>query len=366
MKLHLHILSSLVLLFVSIGAIGQIPPGYYDTAIGKDSVFLQQALHNIIDNHTVVSYSSIKSTHHGVTDIKPNGQIWDMYSDVPGGTPPYTYQFIDSDKCGNYSGEGDCYNREHSFPQSWFNSQSPMKTDLFHVYATDGYVNGKRSSYPYGEVSNPTWTSQNGSKLGPNTFPGSSGTCFEPLDEYKGDFARTYFYMAVRYYNEDNGWDNNTMVDGSQLKPWALQMMYQWHLADTVSQKEIDRNNAIYGIQGNRNPFIDRPDWVDSLWFPVHVQDTTGGNSINDIASYKFTSFPNPSSDVFHVFSEKRIQNARIEIFSTSGQRVYMDEPKAAINHFQVATSELKNGVYLVFIYDGSNRVVYQQKLIVL
>jgi endonuclease I len=309
-----------ILLFVAAWqGYSQIPPGYYNSALGLDSIYLQQALHDIIDSHTVVSYSSIKNTHHGVTDRKANGEIWDMYSDVPGGTPPYVYHFVSADQCGNYAGEGDCYNREHSFPQSWFNSANPMKTDLFHVYPTDGYVNGRRSSYPYGEVSNPTWTSLNGSKLGPNTFPGSNGTCFEPIDEYKGDFARTYFYMAVRYYNEDNGWQSNDMVNGSQLKPWALDMLYQWHLADTVSQKEMDRNNAIYLIQNNRNPFIDRPDWVDSLWFPSQSSGVGIQNSQQD----DWKIFPNPARNEVEVRLEKGSSPRKVNLMDLNGRLLY-------------------------------------------
>ena len=284
-------------------AFGQIPPGYYDNAVGDTGITMKISLYNIIKGHTVVSYSSLKSTYHEITDKKPDGKVWDMYSDVPGGTPPYTYSFIAADQCGNYSVEGDCYNREHSFPQSWFNSSSPMKSDLFHVYPTDGKVNGMRSSYPYGEVSAPTKTSLNGSKLGPNTSAGYSGTVFEPLDEYKGDFARTYFYMATRYYSEDGSWSSNDMTNGAEPKPWALDLLYQWHMQDTVSQKEIDRNNAVYGIQNNRNPFIDHPEWVDTVWFytpPIpdalknsqrEFQLTISPNPVKDQASITLTNF---------------------------------------------------------------------------
>ncbi|MBN2746324.1 MAG: endonuclease, partial [Bacteroidales bacterium] len=278
------------LLFLSTLLFSQIPSGYYDDAIGKSDTALQIALHNIIKGHNGVGYGNVPN-HHQTTDKKPNGKVWDMYSDIPGGTPPYQFTFI-TDKCGNYSQEGDCYNREHSFPQSWFGSNEPMQSDLFHVYPTDGYVNGKRSNWPFAEVDNPTWTSLNGSKLGPSVSAGYSGTGFEPIDEYKGDFARTYFYMAVRYYSEDNSWDNNSMVDGSQLKPWALQQLYLWHLQDTVSQKEINRNDAVYQIQGNRNPFIDRPDWVDSLWFPAPPP-----NGLKELQNFDFQIYPNPTSD---------------------------------------------------------------------
>ncbi len=128
-----------------------------------------------------------------------------MYSDNPGGTVPYTYNLTDADQCGNYGGEGDCYNREHSWPKSWSDEDAPMYSDLFHLYPTDGYVNGRRSNYPFGDVGSASWTSMNGSKVGSCSYPGYSGTVFEPIYEYKGDFARSYFYMTVRYYNEDNG-----------------------------------------------------------------------------------------------------------------------------------------------------------------
>lgn len=191
-----------------------------------------------------------------------------MYSDVPGGTPSYTYTFVGSNQCGSYSSEGDCFNREHSFPKSWFGNAAPMSTDLFHVYPTDGYVNGQRSNYPYGEVSNPYKTSTNGSKSGPCTYPGYSGSAFEPIDEYKGDFARTYFYMMTRYKNNVSTW-NSAMLSGDNLSSWANDMLLTWSENDPVSQKETDRNNAVYLIQGNRNPFIDMPSWVDSIWVQI-------------------------------------------------------------------------------------------------
>ncbi|MEI6900091.1 MAG: endonuclease, partial [Bacteroidota bacterium] len=163
-----------ILLFITIGSIGQIPPGYYDPANGKTGTALQAALHNIIKGHTVVTYAALWTWFQS-TDKKANGTVWDTYSDVPGGTPPYVYQF-GSDQCGNYSSEGDCYNREHSWPKSWFGGDiEPMYTDIFHLYPTDGYVNGRRSDYPYGEVTTATWTSLNGSKLGNCTWPGYSG-----------------------------------------------------------------------------------------------------------------------------------------------------------------------------------------------
>lgn len=257
----------------------EIPAGYYDSATGSGYT-LKTQLHNIIDDHTVVSYDALW-THFQSTDVdnyyENNGSPLDMYSENPSGPDPYNWTFV-SDQCGNYTGEGSCYNREHSFPKSWFNDASPMYSDIFHLYLTDGYVNGRRSNWPFGEVNAPTWTSLNGSKVGPCSYPGYTGTVFEPLDEFKGDFARSYFYMATRYEDVISGWPGSDMLDGSADKvytDWALNMLIEWHTNDPVSQKEIDRNNIIYSdVQGNRNPFIDNPNYVYQIW---------GGNPVPSI-----------------------------------------------------------------------------------
>lgn len=284
---------SLFCLILVTKAYSQPPAGYYDPAAGLTGTALQAALHNIIKGHTVVSYSSIPGFFPS-TDAKPGNVVWDMYSDVPGGTPPYIYHYNMGQECGSYSGEGDCYNREHSWPKSWFNDVSPPYSDLFHIYPTDGYVNGRRSNYAYGTVSSASWTSQNGCKLGTCNWPGFSGTAFEPLNEYKGDFARTYFYMSTRYYTEDSGWSTSDMTNKSVLKPWALQMMLHWCSVDPVSAKETARNNAVYAIQHNRNPFIDHPEYAYMIWGnPVGTGDPETQRQLH--------IWPNPASDQVQV-----------------------------------------------------------------
>ena len=262
----------LTLTLFTLNLLSQIPTGYYNGTNGLSGNALKIALHNIIDNHNSVSYTSLWS-HVQNTDKKPNNKVWDMYSDVPGGTPPYEFTFS-TNQCGNYSQEGDCYNREHSWPQSWFNSGSPMKTDLFHVYPTDGYVNGQRGSYPFGNVTGTKWTSLNGSKKGDCSYPGYNGTAFEPIDEYKGDFARSYFYMSTRYYGEDSGWQNNSMVNGAEILPWAQNLLMEWSINDPVSTKEINRNNEVYNIQNNRNPYIDHPEFALLIFSSNYPQPT--------------------------------------------------------------------------------------------
>ena len=180
-------------LFVATISFAQAPAGYYTAAEGQSGEALRTALYNIIKTHTTLSYSQLWQSFY-TTDARPdNGKVWDMYSDRPGGTPAYYFTF-GSNQCGNYSGEGDCYNREHSVPKSWFGgSTPPMYTDLFHLIPTDGFVNSKRGNLPIGKVINATWTSSNGSKVGTSNIPGYAGQVFEPIDSFKGDCARSYF-----------------------------------------------------------------------------------------------------------------------------------------------------------------------------
>ena len=262
------IMASLVVLMGN-GLYAQIPNGYYNNATGKTGDELKAALHDIIDGHTTISYQQIWNAFWS-TDNKGNNVVWDMYSDGANYTYNY-YNGTNSQQCGEYEQEGDCYNREHSWPQSWFSGgeQSNPGRDLHHIFPTDGYVNYRRSSFPYGEVSNATWTSQNGSKLGScKSSLGYTGTVFEPIDEYKGDFARAMMYMSVRYYGEDSEWGLSDMTNKSEILPWAMTMLLNWNDNDPVSQKEIDRNNAVYNIQGNRNPFIDHPEYARMIWDP--------------------------------------------------------------------------------------------------
>ena len=270
------------------------PANYYNSANGLTGNQLKVALHNIIKGHSSISYSQLWNAFWS-TDNKGNGVVWDMYSDRPNGNPPYTY-YLGQDQCGNYNSEGDCYNREHSWPQSWFNEQTVPRSDLHHIFPTDGFVNGKRANYPFGEVRSATWTSQNGSKLGTCKTPGYSGTVFEPIDEYKGDFARALMYMSVRYYSEDGSWSSSDMTNKSEIKKWAIDMLLRWNEQDPVSEKEKERNEVIYNdYQHNRNPFVDHPEYARMIWDPTW-------SAVEETSEAVFL-FPNPieAGQVLHV-----------------------------------------------------------------
>lgn len=248
-----------------------IPPGYYDGMAGLKGSALRVALHNRIRNHNSQSYA-FALTAFGTTDVKPNGKIWDAYSDIPGGSPPYEYNV---GQTGQGAGEGLGYNREHSFPQSWFNGSSPMYSDLNMLYPTDSYVNGARGNYPFGEVGTPDYTSMNGSRRGGSATPGYSGTVFEPIDPFKGDFSRTMFYVATRYLGQDSSWPGSPSHDGSQPVAWAEAQYRAWSAGDPVSWKERLRNGAVYTFQNNRNPFIDHPEYIVAIYDSNSVAGVT-------------------------------------------------------------------------------------------
>lgn len=264
----------LPLLFIfSFSVFAQIPAGYYNSAVGKTGAALKTQLSSIISAGYVDKGYDYLYTIYKTSDNLPNGKVWDMYSIKSNGTANYYYDH-GNDECGSYSGEGSCYNREHTFCDSWLGNASPQRSDAHHLIPTDGYVNNRRSSYPHGKVGNASWTSSNGSKLGssdPST--GYSGTVFEPIDEFKGDFARMYFYVATRYESKIAGWANNGSADeilaGNSypgFKAWFYNLMLKWNALDPVSQKERNRNDAIQAYQKNRNPFIDYPELAEYIW----------------------------------------------------------------------------------------------------
>lgn len=250
----------------------QAPAGYYNSANGLSGAALKTELSNIITNgHVDKGYNGLW-TGYKTTDIdkdyENDGTILDIYSERPSGVDPYNYT-PGSDQCGTYSTEGNCYNREHIVPQSLFNQASPMVADIHFIRATDGKVNGMRSNYPFGKVGSASFTSQNGSKLGTSASSGYSGTVFEPIDEFKGDVARMIFYFVTRYQSKLSTFSSGNMLGSSTfpgLQTWELNVLLAWHNQDPVSQAEIKRNNASYAFQGNRNPFIDNPNYVNLIW----------------------------------------------------------------------------------------------------
>ncbi|TXI67394.1 MAG: T9SS type A sorting domain-containing protein [Flavobacterium sp.] len=396
----------LAFLLCSAMSFAQIPTNYYSSATGTGYA-LKTQLKKIIDDvndglspeylHIDRGYGSGPSTTnnglwtaYGTTDrdmgigYENDNTIVDMYSENPNnsGTDPYNFNYNtvsggNNGQCGSYTNEGDCYNREHLVPQSYFDhfQINPMKNDPNFVIPTDGKVNGTRDNKPFGKVATTSYISANGSKLGSSlTSPylSYSGIVFEPIDEFKGDIARCLFYFATRYedfmddfYNGANvtNCESKNMFDGSTNKAFSdafILTLIKWHLDDPVSIKEIKRNNAIYAFQGNRNPFIDNPSYVCDIW-------TTQCNTVNTLSSESFafentiSIYPNPAiNNEVTISSETELKS--IVLYNINGQIIQeIKNPTRVDNSYKV--NNLSSGFYLVQL--ASENGVATKKVIV-
>lgn len=259
-----YLLLLLLAAVLGLTASAAAPSTYYNNAKNKSDNALMTALHIIIKGHTKRSYGQLW-TDFKTTDCNGTAII-DRYSDSQ-----FTWSTNQCTSSG-YNGVGDCYNREHSIPNSWWGGldTDTAYTDLHHMFPVDGFVNSKRGNYPFGDCN--TGTVYGTGMLGSCAFPGYSGTVFEVADEYKGDFARVFFYFAVRYKTRisdfTSGMGSTVFTNSSYkcLTSWAINQLLEWHRNDPVSTLETTRNDAVSGIQHNRNPFVDYPELAEYIW----------------------------------------------------------------------------------------------------
>lgn len=343
----------LALIAATIGLNAQ-PQGYYNGTEGLTGNNLKTALHNIIKNDEHVTYGGMWGAYY-TTDRKPGTDfVWDIYSDVPNGTPPYQYVLGD-DQCGNYNGEGDCYNREHIWAQSWTANDLNEKTDLHQVFPTDGWVNNKRGNYAFGEVAVVSWVSLNGGKLGSSKLSGFNGTVFEPIDAYKGDVARAMMYVSVRYYMEDSDWVMSDMTNKSVILPWAMEMLLRWHEEDPVDNKEINRNNAIFDIQGNRNPFVDFPDFAEMIWDPTYSLDES------QIEMMLVNVWPNPATSTVNIHGDNL---DAVYMYNAQGQLVLQLDLHNNDGQSSIDVSAFTEGIYFMNVVSGEGNSVLKKVVV--
>lgn len=349
---------TLLLLLVTITLSAQIPSGYYDNATGTGYT-LKTQLKQIIDNSndglspeytsTDPGYGGLYVTYE-LSDIdlyyENNGTLLDMYSENPNGTDAYEYTYGSSQQDDGSGGtsEGQKFNREHIVPQAVFNSGSPMKNDAHFVVPSDKYVNGKRDNFPFGIVQNATFNFTNGSKRGNNLNSGYSAgytnTVFEPIDEFKGDIARMIFYFVTRYEDGLTSFDAYDMFDRSAGKAFDdtfLNILYTWHLQDPVTTREIDRNNAIFGRQNNRNPYIDHPEYIFNIW-----QNDLSVDEFETVDAIKM--YPNPSNGNTVTIVSR--ENLAVEVYDVLGKKIKMQNITSSQNKLNI--SGLSKGLYLV------------------
>ncbi len=258
-----HRLTLLALVFLSGCALwATIPVGYYYEARGKKKEELKTTLSTLATPVKLLKYGSGEgATWQGfyTTDRNPDNSVVDIYSNIN--------RFFNG-----FSGIAGMH-IEHSLPKSWWGGdENSAYHDLFHLYPSDGSTNLSKSNNPLGIVKAEDATFDNGvSRIGTSSFSTSyTGKAFEPADEFKGDFARSYLYIATIYEQYAPLWNSPMMQRNTYpvWTPWARELLLQWHAADPVSVKERLRQEAVYAIQGNRNPFIDYPDLATYIWGP--------------------------------------------------------------------------------------------------
>lgn len=321
----------------------QIPSGYYNLAIGKKDAVLKTALSNIINVHNQLEYYT-SATYFRSTDWHPDGYFWDMYSN--------------NKRTSWNSG----LNREHNLPKSWW-STSPETTvaysDLHNLYPSDATANSAKSNYPLGKVNGTPVFTNGVVKVGTNIYPGYNGTVFEPADEYKGDFARDYMYVVTCYEIYASDWRSTgtvSMLNNNTypvFKPYAVNLLMEWHRNDPVGEKEINRNNAVYVLQNNRNPFIDFPVLAEYLWGELKGTDWDGFDSNPNSESTFYVNFNPENNDLF--LNTANTDSGNFYIYSVNG--VLLQSGLTTESRI-VKIDSLEKGVYLVVVYTNKTRYV--------
>lgn len=263
------LLPLLSVLYIASVAHADFTPGYYDRLDGKSREGLKSAAKQCVQDHRRLEYYDLPD-YWQYSDVYPDlvdgcKRWWDMYSDAQ--------YLIRAGQSGKASFSANKMQREHSVPKSWWKLNGDVEytaaySDMWNLYPSDAAANQAKLNYPFGITSRPTF--DNGvTRVGAaqTGYGGGSAYVFEPGAEYKGDFARTIFYMATVY--DDINWVINYMFQKNSwptLRDWSVDMLLDWARHDPVSQKEIDRNNIVEQYQGNRNPFIDFPELAEYIW----------------------------------------------------------------------------------------------------
>jgi len=328
-----HFLLILLLLIpVILGA--QIPANYYAAAEGKTGAELKAILYNIIKNHKEYPYTSSSTDVWDIikeTDRDPNNaaNIILIYSGL-------------SVNAAQEYNSGAGWTREHVWAKSRgdFGTALGPGTDLHHLRPENDVVNSIRSNYYFGEGGSPVM--YNSTATG--CFKNSLTYTFEPRDAVKGDVARMIMYMAVRYEGENGEPDlemTESIYGDSDKQPLmgVKSVLMRWNLEDLPDDFERNRNEVVYKYQGNRNPFIDHPEYATAIW-------SSTSTAVNN-ASATPTQSLYFANNQLNISSEEPIQT--VAIYSVTGQ-VLMSQHYNNVESVQIAADHLPQGICLVVI----------------
>lgn len=377
-----HIYFILSLFAITINVNGN-PGNYYRNLDSSESCSnFKTTLFNLISNDTHLDYGIIDNNYYRTdSKISENGSgrltLVERYcSENPTGLD---YCFFNPDSiCSGGSYFCQCFNKEHVVPKGWFNGSNAFSvkeyTDMHYLWPADSKVNGSKSNYPLGYATTPlALTSLNGTKIGKsdgtNNYGYTLSDVFEPIDSFKGDFARAYLYFVTRYQDSVASFRRNNIAVNvfsatsyTGLQPWILQLCIQWHKQDPPSDFEIRRNDAVFEIQGNRNPYIDYPHWVEKAFGPDGISACVGiPTGIRTQNNIMFSIYPNPTNNLINIqfgnnYSTNK--NATIEIIDVVGQTILQQTILINKGVETLNVSNFSKGIYMVNIKnDGQNNV---------
>lgn len=326
---------TLLLILISFSCFSQIPDGYYSAAEGLQGDELKAALNGIIKGHTEYPYTSSST------------DTWDILkeSDRDPENPDnviliYTGWSVDAEQEYN-SGSG--WSREHVWAKSHgdFGTSEGAGTDAHHLRPCDISVNSARGNKDF---------DNGGSPHSEATECNTDTDSWEPRDEEKGDVARMMFYMATRYEGNSGEPDlelvDYTGTDGPIFG--KLTTLLQWHKDDPVDDFENNRNEVVYSYQGNRNPFIDHPEYVEAVFNPSTSTSTL-------IKESEIKIYPNPATDILKIEAP---ENHKTEFYSIIGEQVLVSTKET------IDISRFDSGIYFVVVKNELGTTIKSFKLI--
>ena len=331
-----------IFIFTVLPDFATIPSGYYYFVKNKKKAELKTAIHTYCAPMKELDYGGGPGfTWEGFfsTDRRADSTVIDMYSNTVR-------------KFTGFSAVSGMH-IEHSFPKSWWGAYpNNAYKDLFHLYPADASANESKNNLPLGEVTGTPGFDNGVTKTGKNGFETTyTDACFEPADEFKGDFARSYFYIASVYENLAPLMQSPMVITGSAYpfwKPWAIDLLLKWNKQDPVSAKELTRIEAVYAIQGNRNPFIDYPNLAEYIW----GKDTTSIYPFpNETEPFLVTPRRGTTIDFGVILqNDSRIQNLHIQgVNLTADLQVALLHSSAtlSLSAATISTANALNGIDL-------------------
>ncbi len=298
-----------------------------------------------VEDHTQIYYSNFDETF--VTEFAARDTVdgqraltCSYTSDIIVYTEPFVW---------------DVFSREHSFAYSWMpitNQDAVPYSDMFNLYPVNqNKANAVRSNYPFGEVETVTSEYLDG-KLGKNS---EGQTVYEPRDAQKGDAARSLFYMATVYNSTSENWSLPEKV--SQFVPYGqdMDLLLKWHEQDLPNGWERSKNDYIESVQGNRNPFIDNPEYACYINFMdmTHIDSPTCTLlGVENTEAIQWSVYPNPATSAVFVQVDG---SAQLTIVDLTGKAVSSIEIN---NNTRVSTANLVQGVYVFKLLQNGNTAV--------